>query len=1005
MGQEVIEKLVIKYAADVKAAMTGIASLKSAVSGVDSHIGNAAANIRGAVGKIAKAFTIAGAAAVTGLAVGVGKATMTFADFEQAVTNAASVTGLSGEAYDKAKENIAAVAKELGENTVFSAQQAANAMYDLASAGYDVANMTASDLEPFMDIAAATQTGLARSTEIATSALGQFGLGIESAGHVTDVMAKLIGSSKVKIESLAGSMKSSAPLAHSLGMEIEDLGALYGVLANKGILGEVAGTGVKTILASLIDPTGEANAIFEELGLTYDKLNPKTNDIIDVLNRLKEAGIDDAQVMKIFGREGSSAVNALLSDTSGIADLEVMLRNSGGAAEDMATKQLQTLHGSLTLLKSNLEGLMIGAGEKFAPAIVNLANNISESVPRVKELVEEGFQKLKEIIEELSPTFENLKSIASSAKDILTDLFNSITGGDTDTKTFTDTINTLTGALAKVFKWIDEHPTVTKLAATIVGAAVAFSFLLPIVSSIIGVFGILAGVAQTLFLWWSTYGTIMELVGIAIGALGGPITVIIGVIALLAAAWATNMFGIRDKTRTAIDFIKTKWDELKEALGLAWEFAKQTVDDLKIAMGDAVAAFDQLGQIPEILSGLKDSVSGQFRELVDGALEWGGNMIDSFAEGITSKINAAKNAVSNVANTVKDFLGINSPAKKGPLSELMDWGPNLVTTFADGMSSNMGILDTVFAGIVPPTLPQIIPSINKDGIFSSLTDIESEISDAVSRSKELLDGGAQKLKEIVEGLTPTLENLKTGALTVLTGGIYLLYVAWRDNLLGIQDKTTVAVEWVKAHFNDLLKGAFVLLTGGVGLLYVAWRDNLFGIQDRTHEVIEKVKGIFGTLGESLSTMKDDSAQWGKNLVQGFVDGLTSMISKVRNTAEKIADTVKDYLGVHSPAKKGPLSELMDWGPNLVTTFADGISSNMGILDTVFAGMATPAFPTGGLTMGTGRGSRSPEAPGASGQVLVNITIPGMVVREDADLDRLTSRVEKVVGKAVQGVRL
>ncbi len=920
MGQEIIEKLVIKYAADVKAALAGIASLKSAVSGVDSHVSSAASNIRGAVGKIAKGFALAGVAAGVGFAAAGGAAVNSAANMESYM---ATLTQLYGSQ------------EAAGEKMQWLLNFAKNTPFEI--------------------------TGLVE----ATTKLKAYGIEgeevLQTLGDTASAMGKPIDAA---VEALAD--------------------------AQTGEFERLKEFGIKAVVVT--------KSNMDQFGATIDQVGQTALTSVDKNGK---------EMASIVDRNNREMVTSTLTS--------IWNEKYAGGME----KQSQTMKGMVSNIKDSMSqaGLAImgfdtSIGDFKPDSLFSKVKTAVQKVPdyldgldysQIAENIKNVIDGIIETVENLSPTFENLKSIASSAKDILTDLFNSITGDNADTKTFTDTINTLTGALAKVFKWIDEHPTITKLAATIVGAAIAFSYLLPIVSGIIGVFGILSGVAQTLFLWWATGGTVVELIGIAIGALGGPITVIIGVIALLAAAWATNMFGIRDKTKVAIEIIKTKWDEFKEALGLAWEFAKQTVDDLKIAMGDAVAAFDQLRQIPDILSRLKDSVSGQFRELIDGALEWGGNMIDSFVEGITSKIDAAKDAVSNVADTVKDFLGINSPAKKGPLSELMGWGPNLVTTFADGISSNMGMLDTVFAGIAPPTLPQIIPSINKDEIFSSLTDIESGILDTVSRSKELLDVGVQKLKEIIEGLTPTLENLKTGALALLTGGIYLLYVAWKDNLFGIQDKTKAAVEWIKEHFEDLQTGALALLTGGIYLLYVAWKDNLFGIQDRTHEVIEKVKGIFGTLGEYISNMKNDALEWGANLIDSFVDGLTARIEALKDTSSKVAEVIADYLGINSPAKKGPLSELMNWGPNLVHTFADGISSNMGMLDTVFAGMATPAFSSEGLSVGAGRGGSS----GAPGQVQVNnyITIPGMVVREDADLDKLASRVEKVVGKAVQGVRL
>lgn len=552
----VVDELVVKIGADVKGAMVGIKAVDGAVSKMEKGVGKSATNIRKATGKMVKAFAAVGAVAVVGLAVGVGKATMVFADFEQAVTNAASVTGQSGAQYEATKRNIEELSKTLGETTVFSAMQAANAMYDLASAGYDVGNMVTSDLEPIMNLAAATQNDLTFATETVTSALGQFGMGINDSLRVSDVFARAVGDSKSKMESLSIAMRTVGPTAHSMGIDIESTTAYLGTLFDAGLRGEQAATGLKGAFGKLAAPTNAAAAALADIGLTVEDVNPLTHDFTTILETLNGAGIDASDMFKIFGQEGQASMAALLANTEGVRELEAALRDCGGAAEDMATKQLDTLKGTLTLLKSAFEGLMISVGSMAAPAIKDFAVKLKDAIPHIKTLIEDGLVKLKQIIKDLTPTWENLSSIMASAKGIFTDIFIAISGGNTDTKTFTDAINSLTGALAKVFAWIDKHPGITKLAVTIGLAAVAFAYIVPIVAAVGAAIGSLLGAFATLQLIWMTTATTGAFIGGIIAAIGGPITVIIALVALLAAAWTTNFFGIRDKTKTVVDFIK-----------------------------------------------------------------------------------------------------------------------------------------------------------------------------------------------------------------------------------------------------------------------------------------------------------------------------------------------------------------------------------------------------------------------------------------------------------------
>lgn len=656
----VIDELVIKIDSDIKGALSGIRKVDSAVNKMDSGVGKAASNIRSATNKIVKSFALVGAAAAVGLAAAVGKATMTFADFEQAVTNAASVTGQSGAQYEATKKNIEELSKTLGETTVFSAQQAASAMYDLASAGYDVGTMVEADLVPIMDLAAATQNDLTFATETVTSALGQFGLGIESSIEVSDIFAKTIGSSKATLEKLALSMRYVGPVAQSLGMDIADVNAMLGVLYNAGFKGEQAGTALRAAMSRLMIPTKSVNDVLDSLGLTFDQVNPATNDFADTLALLQQKGIDANAAMELFGIEAAPAMMALMANTDSVRELESALRDSGGAAADMATKQLDTLQGSLTLLKSATEGLMISVGEMAAPAVKDFAIKLKDAIPHIKTLIEQGFIKLKQIITDLAPTWKNLTSIMTSTKGIFVDIFTAISGGSGDTKTFTNAINGVTSALAAVFAWIDKHPEVTKLILTIALAAAAFAYIVPIVTTVVGGIASLITFVSALATAIGGATSVVGAISAVIAVLGGPITVIIGLVALLAAAWTMNFLGIRDKT-------KWLYDQIKTIVGNLATWLTETVTTLS-----------------------------------DNAKDWGKNIIMSFVNGILSKINAVKNAVGKIADATKDFIGIESPAKEGALSNLMDWGPNLVTTFTKGIEDNLYQANQAMQGLNAP---------------------------------------------------------------------------------------------------------------------------------------------------------------------------------------------------------------------------------------------------------------------------------------------------------------
>ena len=119
-----------------------------------------------------------------------------------------------------------------------------------------------------------------------------------------------------------------------------------------------------------------------------------------------------------------------------------------------------------------------------------------------------------------------------------------------------------------------------------------------------------------------------------------------------------------------------------------------------------------LAQAPRILEaviGALKSIPGEIEKAASG---WGKDLIENFVSGIKNNIEKLKSTVSNVAQTVKDFLGFSEPVK-GPLSGVHGfhtYGPDLVDEYASGIDKSQNVLKssvdnmaaTIQAGLAGP---------------------------------------------------------------------------------------------------------------------------------------------------------------------------------------------------------------------------------------------------------------------------------------------------------------
>jgi TP901 family phage tail tape measure protein len=305
-------------------------------------------------------------------------------EFQGNLNSLQAVTGATGDQMAK----VSARATELGNDISLpgtSAATAAAAMLELAKGGLTVEQAMAA-AKGTLTLAAAAQIDGARAAQIQSDALNQFGLQADQAGHVADLLANSANASAVEITDVAESMKFVGPVAHAMGISIEDATTAIGLLGNAGIRGSEAGTSLRGMLASLAAPSKLAAGALDDLGVkAYDSQGKFVGfpAVIDQL-RVAQGKQTDAQfqsnVATAFGRETMSGVLALVNAAPGSWDkMEAAVTKSGGAQEVAAAK-MKGLGGAIEGLKSQLETTAITIGTALAPSLESLVRNATSVV-------------------------------------------------------------------------------------------------------------------------------------------------------------------------------------------------------------------------------------------------------------------------------------------------------------------------------------------------------------------------------------------------------------------------------------------------------------------------------------------------------------------------------------------------------------------------------------------------------------------------------------------------
>ena len=354
--------------------------------GVNKALGNLN-NLSRQAGKAAGA--IAGAAAV-----GIGASVNEFAKFDGALNQSLAIMGdvsatMRGEMSD--------AAREVAKTTTFSAEQAAESFFFLASAGLNAEQSVAA----LPQVAAFAQAGMfdmATATDLATDAQSALGLASDDAQEnldnltrITDVFVKANTLANTSVEQLATALTTKAGTAlANVGKDVEEGAAALAVFADQGIKGERAGTLLTNTIFGLTDRVEAVPEKFEALGISiFDSSGNLRNfaDISDQFTKSLGTMTTEQKVATLsqlgFTKQSREGLLALLGQGDALREYEAELRKAGDTAQTVADKQLETFNGKLAILGSAVTDVALEIGAKMAPKIEELIAVVEELLPKI----------------------------------------------------------------------------------------------------------------------------------------------------------------------------------------------------------------------------------------------------------------------------------------------------------------------------------------------------------------------------------------------------------------------------------------------------------------------------------------------------------------------------------------------------------------------------------------------------------------------------------------------
>ena len=292
-------------------------------------------------------------------------------------------------------------AQRLGETTRYTASEAAEAMKFLGLAGFDT-NEVLVATEATLMLAAAGGLELARAADIASDATTAFGLSASSMIRVIDAMAAAATNSNTSVEQMGEAFKYAAPMMATMGVNVEELSVMLGLLGNAGIKGSMAGTSVANAFSQLAKKGDDLNGVLGRFGLTFDQINPEMVKSRDIIKTLAATSMGATDFLEMFGIRGGKAIAAMVMQIrnapEAFYELENAIENASGVAQSVAEQMEDNVGGRFLLLKSAVEGMFIAIFDALKVGLKDILIAIAQIIGRITEWIKANKQTVTSIV-------------------------------------------------------------------------------------------------------------------------------------------------------------------------------------------------------------------------------------------------------------------------------------------------------------------------------------------------------------------------------------------------------------------------------------------------------------------------------------------------------------------------------------------------------------------------------------------------------------------------------
>lgn len=682
-------------------------------------------------------------------------------------------------------------------------------------------------------------------------------------------------------------------------------------------------------------------------------------------------------------KELSSEFKAVTSAFDGGAKSEEQL----AAETEVLTKQIDNQKAKLALLTDNYKAA-VKRQKELEDEAAKLAREYGESSEQATKAAS-AVDRQAQAVSRSKTDINNATTALNKMEGQLSDLSNQADKGQQTTERLSDGFTVMKGVVSdlassaiqaaigavkdfigSLFDLSEATQEYRQMQATLTGSANAFGYSVEYVkeqyaefyrylgddqmatNAITNLLGLgtsvenVSNLAQAAVAVWSAYGDSIPIESLTESMNeSAQVAKVTGVL-----ADALNWAGIsEDEFNAKLEACNTtqeRADLIADTLNDTYADSKIAYDQLTGSMQDANTANlelkdaqAQLGQAMEPVNTLITNAKTAFYEALIPAIQDAIPKLTEFVSGLDFAAIA-----EGVASALETLVGV--------IKFLSQYGELVVATIL-AISGAIGVLNLVLnanpIGLIITAIGLVITIIVK--VIAHIDEIKAALSGAWDFIKSVFgaigdffagiwDGIKTAFNGVVEFFTGLFSSASEGIQTAWSGITGFFGGIW-DGITGafsavgdffgeqfetgkrnIETAWSTVSSWASGAW-DGIKSAFSTVGGFFKDQFSAGVNN---IQSAWSGITGFFSGVWDKISSTFSGLATKALDWGKDMIQGFINGIKNMIGKVTDAVKSVGNAIKNFLHFSRP-DKGPLRDYETWMPDFMSGLAKGIYDN------------------------------------------------------------------------------